>query len=279
MAVSWHWHRNRLAVGAALFAGACSNGDDYAADDGAEDLPEPMVVEVPMQPAQVDPGPGGGAGGMGEVTEPPPVVRARCATPERVSGAPTSIPEAITHLNLLPRPTSVACFLQSLKRPLELYMTSSPGSLQPSPGARSPRTFIVNGPLIMTIVPDGRARDTLELGFRTSPDRSIKTEVPFPLTEEVSAATIFEHVQQGSGTVCGGCHVGEIHTDYEAFPGGVFESNIIIPNSVYEVDLEAFRAEEPICDPQVESARCGILTALFGYGEVLQSTIWDGEYL
>jgi hypothetical protein len=43
--------------------------------------------------------------------------------------------------------------------------------------------------------------------------------------------------------------------------------------------LEEFRAEEATCDPQVESVRCGILTALFGYGEVRQSTIWDDEYL
>ncbi len=265
-------------VGATLFAAACGNGDDYSPEPEPA-MPVPVVVEV-GQREQVVPEPEVDETEMNEMGEPEVVeARPRCATPDRVSGAPTSIPEAITHLNSLPRPTTVACFLQSLKRPLEVYMTSSPGSLQPSPGARSPRTFIVNGPLIMTIVPDGTARNTLELGFRTSPERSIKTEVPFPLTGEVSAATIFEHVQQGSGTVCGACHVAEVHTEYEAFPGGVFESNIIIPNPVLEVGLEAFRAEEATCDPQIESARCGILTALFGYGEVRQSTIWDDEYL
>ena len=270
-------------AGATLFAAACSNGDDYSPGGDREVLPVPTTVVEVKRPEVVVPAPPEPEvddDELGEVAEPLPEVNAdaaRCATPDRVSGAPTSIPEAINHMNALPRPTTLRCFLQSLKRPLDLYMTSSGNSLQPSPGARSPRTFIVNGPLVMTIVPDGEAKNTLELGFRTSADRSIKTEVLFPLTADVTPATIFERVQVGAGTLCGNCHVGEVHTDYEAFPGGVFESNIIVPNPVLEVGLEEFRAEEAACDPQLESSRCGILVALFQHGEVQPSTLWADD--
>jgi hypothetical protein len=270
-------------VGAMAFAAGCSNGDDYAPGGESEMLPSnPQVVEVEPPAAVISqplPEPlveGEDAEGMDDPMEVGEGV-AGCATPDRVSGAPQSIPEALNHMNALPRPVTLACFLQSLKRPLDLYMTSSGQSLQPSPGARSPRTFIVNGPLVMSVVPDGEARNTLELGFRTTPNRSIKTEVLFPLTAEVSPATIFERVQQGTGTLCGGCHVAEVHTEYEAFPGGVFESDIIPPSPVFEVGLDEVRAEEAECDPQLESGRCGILAALFQYGEVRQATIWSEE--
>lgn len=273
----------------ALVLVACGNGDDLSSEadvftppptvdepsdgDTSGDVrpePEPLVAAPPV----MDPGTDG--------TDESPVTPAvsdgsPCALPDRVSGTPQTIEEALVLMNALPKPTTLACFLESLERPLSLYMTSSGASLQPSPGARSPRTFIVNGPLVMSIVFEGEAAATLELGYRTSAARSVKTEILFPLQREFAMINLFDRVQRGTGTQCGACHTGEIRTDHEAFPMEVFESDVIVPSSVFEVELESLRAEAASCDPEAEERRCTMLEALFGHGEVRPSEIFTGQ--
>lgn len=262
-----------LIIGAFL-AMACGNGDDPDALTEPEVFipPTPEVMET-MEEEDVVPVP---VVPPAEELDPEEVEgeTSRCVAPPRISTSPQNIPEALVLMNSLPKPTTLECFLQSLARPLSVYLTSSSQSLQPSPGARSPRTFIVNEDLVMSIVFDGEAGETLEFGFRTTQDRSIKTEILFPLEEDVTLSGLFDRVLTGSVTMCGRCHTGEIFTTHEAFPDGVYESAVIEPSSVYQVDLEALRAEEEACDPSVESNRCGMLDALFDFGEVRQSPLW-----
>ena len=187
-----------------------------------------------------------------------------------VSGAPTTISEAIILLNTLPKPVTLACFLQALDRPLTLYMTKSDDSLQPSPGARSPRTFILNGDLEMSIVFDGAARNTLEFGYRPESARSIKAEIEFPLTADVSERRLFDRVQVTERTTrCGACHVGEAKEEFPGFPLGVFASDVIMPFDMDAVTIDSMKAEAASCDPAAEEYRCGLLSALFDQGEVV----------
>jgi hypothetical protein len=173
-------------------------------------------------------------------------------------------------MNSLPKPVSLACFLQALTRPLSLYMTSSTRSLQPAPGARSPRTFIVYEPLVLSIVLDGPARIALELGYRTSPARSVKTELLFPLETDVTLDNVFDDVRAGSLTKCGNCHTAEVITSHPDLPQiDVFESDIIPPFEIYEVELDALRAERASCNFAEEPERCALLSALFDHGEVV----------
>ncbi len=273
----------------ALVLVACGNGDDLLSepnvftppptvdepsggDTGADVTPDPDPLVA--APPAMDPG----AEGTDEVPVTPAVADGSpCALPDRVSGTPQTIEEALVLMNALPKPTTLACFLESLERPLSLYMTSSGASLQPSPGARSPRTFIVNGPLVMSIVFEGEAAAALELGYRTSAARSIKTEILFPLQREVAMTNLFDRVQSGTGTMCGACHAGEIRTGHEAFPMDVFESDVIVPSSLFEVELESLRAEAASCDVAAEERRCKMLDAVFGHGEVRQSEIFTGQ--
>jgi hypothetical protein len=182
--------------------------------------------------------------------------------------------QAIELMNSLPRPTSLACFVESLDRPLSLYLTRSNLSLQPSPGPRSPRTFIIKGPLAMSVVPDGRASAELELGWRTSTARSIKTEIEFPLVANVTAARLFDRVQEGDRTKCGQCHSAETHVTHEDFPEGAFESDILMPYSTLEVSVQSLLDETAACDPTTEEARCAMLDAIYGHGDVVQSPLW-----
>jgi hypothetical protein len=177
-------------------------------------------------------------------------------------------------LNTLPKPTSLACFLEALERPLTVYMTKSNQSLQPSPGARSPRTFILRGDFEMSIVLEGEASNTLEFGFRPTPSRSIKTEIVFPVTRDVSEDTIFSRIQvTPRTTICGACHVGEEHRDFPGFPAGVFESDVFAPFDLEEVSVDSLRPEAESCDEVAEPYRCGLLAALFDHGELVQGKL------
>jgi hypothetical protein len=220
------------------------------------------VVTLPEMPA-VPPG-----------SETPPQGNTSCKPPPGVSGAPETISEAIALLSALPKPTSLACFIEALDRPLTVYMTKSFQSLQPSPGARSPRTFILRGNLEMSIVLDGSARDTLEFGFRSQPSRSIKAEVLFPRTTDVTESSLFDRVQVTPRTTkCGACHVGEAHEEFPGFPLGVFNSDVLAPFELDEVSLDALKAEGPSCDAAAEPYRCGLLSALLDHGELVQGLL------
>lgn len=220
----------------------------------------PPVLAPPAAPESEEP--------EGEVEPEPPV---GCQAPSGVSGTPRNLPEAVALLNALPRPTSLACFLEALDRPLRLYLTSSDQSLQPSPGARSPRIFVVNEPMVMSIVLEGEAATTLEIGYRTTPTRSIKTELIFPLQTQVTFANLFDGVKDGDGRVtrCSACHTSEQQFFDTELQAEVYESDLYPPFEVYEVDVASVRAENESCDPAVEPERCELLSAIFDHGDVI----------
>jgi hypothetical protein len=178
-------------------------------------------------------------------------------------------------MNALPRPTSLPCFLESLDRPLELYLTSSTLSLQPADGERSPRTFIVNGDLVMSVVTNPEFIFRLELGYRSAPNRSRKGEVLFPLTQDVTATMIENRIRVGDVSICGACHGAETRPDDAFFIDGAYESSIAVPLAPFEVDLEELKSEAALCDPSREPDRCAQLSALFDHGEVVRSAFWD----
>jgi hypothetical protein len=278
-----------LVLGSLLAAG-CGNGDDL--DPNAGDAPPVVIQPVEVTPEPIPnpgndppignpPGPGAGQGGTGSMGSggsggvdlpPQPVGDPNaCVTPLGVSGTPRSLEEAVTLMNALPKPTSLECFLQALSRPLDVYMTSSGDSLQPAGGARSPRTFIVFEPLVMSIVFDGPGRPALELGYRSTPTRSIKTEFVFPRTTDVTAANFFRGALEEEGanaTRCSACHTGEVLAPSPDFPGEVFESDIFPPYDFLEVSVEELRSEREICDAAAEPERCSLLSAFFDFGTI-----------
>jgi hypothetical protein len=239
------------------------------------------AVQLATQSANV--GQSTGAGGTSSTTgtggspavvtvRPPtgPGIASACVAPPGVSTTPATIPEALGLLNSLPKPTTIECFLQTLSRPLALYLTSSTQSLQPATGgARSPRTFVLRGALEMSIVLDGPASSTLELAYRPVPGRSIKTEILFPLAKDVTPERFFDRVViGGNATECGNCHVAETQEAFDGFPEGVFVSDVIPPYAIFEVSLDSLRNERATCDEQAEPQRCSLLSALLDFGDV-----------
>jgi len=203
---------------------------------------------------------------------------APCSPPAGVSGSPHTFQAAVALLNALPKPTTLPCFLESLERPLQLYLTRSELSLQPADGADRPRTFIVLDELVLSVVTNPRFISRLELGYRTAPGRSVKGEIAFPLTRDVTAADITERIRVGENvSICGGCHGAETRPSDPFFSDGAFESAIAVPLSPYEVELQDLRAESAACDRAQDPERCAQLSALFDHGEVWRSPLWDGR--
>lgn len=276
-----------LVLGSLLAVG-CGNGDDL--DPSAGDVPPVMIAPVEVTPERITDnrppavgnppvtnGQGGGAsvGSGGSTAIEGPAQPAGdpnvCVTPLGVSGTPSTLEQAIILMNSLPKPASLECFLQALSRPLNVYLTSSGDSLQPSPGARSPRTFIIFEPLVMSIVFDGPGRPALELGYRSTPTRSIKTEFVFPLMTDVTATNFFDRAMDANdanSTRCSACHTGEVQAASPEFPGEVFESDIFPPYDFLEVSVEALRNERETCDPSEEPERCSMLSAFFDFGTI-----------
>jgi hypothetical protein len=185
--------------------------------------------------------------------------------------SPQSIAGAVAWINALPKPLSLPCFLETLPRPLELYASESIFSAQPAVGSRSPRMFVFADALIMTIVADGVGSHLLEFGERRFDVKSLKGEIPFPVTAELTPAAPFEHlIIDDRFTSCALCHAEE-EPDPDTSFTRAFLSRALRPVPAERVSLEELRAEAIDCDGGAEPERCAMLVALFGQGNVLDA--------
>lgn len=191
---------------------------------------------------------------------------APCAPASGTTGAPSSIAETVDLVNGLPKPVSLPCFLEALERPLRLVATRSFFSAQPAVGSRSPRIFLFMEGIIHSIVPEGSARNLLEMGEATSPGSSIKAELEFPITENITLATAFERLPMNDITTCGVCHNG--HVPVWGIEGAV-ESEVLRPADRELVALAELQEEARRCDGELEPERCAMLGALFQHGDVI----------
>jgi cytochrome c553 len=188
-----------------------------------------------------------------------------------VSGSPRTIAEAIALLNALPKPTSVACFVESLDRPLFAYATSSTISAQPALSFRSPRIFLRENQLLLSVVIEGPYSWLVEFSELIENDtRSIKGELLFPLAAAVAAAAPYDRIRYAQGTVCGTCHGSEERAPSVDFTEA-FSSTAFRPNLTFRVSLDSLVHEQQICDPSVEPERCQLLSAIFAGGPVSEA--------
>ncbi len=194
----------------------------------------------------------------------------RCKPAAGTTGSPSTIAEAVALANGLPFPLTPQCFVEALDRPLQIEATSSRNSVQPAVGARSPRVLISSGDaLVIAVTVEGHGSDLVEFGQLTSPRRSIKGELAFPLEAPVDPAAAFEQVRNRDYpniTRCFVCHDRE--EDVPSTPGGR-DSLIVRPRANSLVPVESLTEEMLKCDPAVEPERCAWLTAIAGYGPLV----------
>ena len=191
-----------------------------------------------------------------------------CRAPAGVSNSPHTIDETVTLINALPKPLSLACFLESLARPLQISATFSLFSAQPAQGTRSPRIFLFQDPTLLSIVPAGDGAPLLEFGEQRPEFRSLKAEIVFPVATRLERSAPFDHLLfSPTLTTCGGCHAGELQ-ESEIFGVRTFVSQALRPRPQELVSAASLRHELEICDSALEPQRCALLDALFGWGEV-----------
>lgn len=215
------------------------------------------------------------AAGASEPVAPPapvnPLGRERCRAPAGTSSSPRTVEASVALLNALPKPTTVACFVESLQRPLAVFVSNSQFSAQPALSNESPRVFIKIGELWLSVVVDGESSYLIEFGELTteSQPRSRKGELKLPLTAPIAPSAPFDRVRYGTGTVCGFCHGGE-RQEPDVAALGAFASEALRPRPETRVTLDALRRERALCSWQAEPHRCELLSAIFDGGLVTE---------
>lgn len=200
----------------------------------------------------------------GEVADEPAL--RTCIAPPGL-GRPETIEAAVALINALPKPTTIACYVESLDRPLGVAVTTSPASAQPAVGAASPRFFITSGNLVTTVVGDGQGRDLLEFGLDVGDRLSIKAELLFPVEAPLEEAAPYARVNFGSSTGCAVCHAREERRG-EIDGIGIYASEVLQypPDLAVSVSFAKQLAKD--CDAEATPQRCDLQTALFAHGSV-----------
>lgn len=231
------WHPRALVIGAiaaALSSAHCGN----AGQDSSGQIPEDLAI---------------------------------CHPPASVGGAPQTIEDVTKLINALAAEhdgkVELPCFVASLDRPLGAAASSGFVSAQPAKGSRSPRMFLWSGALVMSVVPEGIGANLLELGFQTTPTRSIKAEIAFPVTAPLSPSSPYDRVLDQPLTKCAACHADEEPATSVTW-AQAFESDVLRPADFDEVDLGNLAEESKSCDPAVEPQRCALLGAVFDQGGI-----------
>ena len=195
--------------------------------------------------------------------------------PAGFTGSPRTTEEAVVRLNALPKPTSVACFVETLTRPLAIYATNSPFSAQPAFSNKSPRVFIKLAQLWVSVVIEGDSSYLLEFGYRPPEAEltSIKGELKFPLNDAVTLSAPYDRIRTGANTACGACHYNEVRSiDFTQ----AFASTAFLPRPDSHIDLSSLAVENATCNWSETPHRCEMLSAIFDDGPVVEAAFPDG---
>lgn len=177
---------------------------------------------------------------------------------------PTTIDQVTQLINALPKPLTLPCFIENLPAPLKVYAISSTFSAQPAVGPDSPRIFIINGNLVLSVVPAGSGRNLLEYGQIINSLESVKGELEFPINANIPGSEPYEQIRNTSGTTCALCHTAE--RPVTGFAGNAFASGITRPDPFARQTSTRMRSVASTCDKASDPYRCAILNAVFVKG-------------
>lgn len=183
-------------------------------------------------------------------------------------GAVSTVFESVERLNALPEPVTPACFVASLPRPIDAVATISVVSAQPAAGRDSPRVFLLLPGLVVSVVPDGDGATLLEFAEWTTPLRTLKGEVKFPLQRPLALDAPLTRVHSNLGvTTCGLCHRNEV--PHDSIDGG-FVSDAFRPDPGTLVPIAELAQRHAECPAGESTPRCEVLHALFDFGALKQ---------
>lgn len=199
-----------------------------------------------------------------------PNARELCQRPKAVTSDPKSIEDVIELLNKMPKPVTVACFLDVLERPLYVSATANPISGQPATSAQSPRIFLMVGTtLIISVVPSGTGGGIIEFGYKTDSAHSIKGELKFPVLETLADDAAYTSIldPMSEGTFCRICHFPEVPSA-TGFSPHAYTSKIVPPIDAYDVPLKTLKAVNELCKTEKKD-ECEVIQSIFAQDEVI----------
>lgn len=177
-----------------------------------------------------------------------------------------SIADVVAQLNVLPT-DSVPCLVASLPRPFGVLASASTLSAQPAESDASPRIFVMEPQVVLTVVPEGAGASSVELGQWVTSTRTLKAELKLPATRPLEDSAPHSRIIFGDNqTVCSQCHRNEERTRQGAV---TFVSDALRPAPDKDVSINALRAEHEACVQNNDtSSRCDLYHAIFDFGEV-----------
>ncbi len=184
--------------------------------------------------------------------------------------SPETVVDAIEVINSLPEPT-IPCFVANLARPLRVVVSRSQLSAQPAFDDANPRIFLLRDGMAMTVVPEGMGQHLLEFGEWTTPTRTIKAELPFPVTLPVAANAAFERVLlddqsiTGVDSACSVCHHAE-QLEMEVDGVNAYSTSAYRPSDKLVSELSTVEVERALCPDDDRSERCDLLRAVVDFG-------------
>ena len=186
---------------------------------------------------------------------------------------PNSISAVVDLINALPKPLTIDCFLKSLKKPLKVMAVNNAFSAQPAVGNESPRIFIVNTKLSISVAPAGIGRYLVEMSEPTSLTKSFKAELEFPILQKIDTYEVINRIkdQLSGDSKCILCHRNEEKKMYPPDVGYAFNSETVRPNEYQRVFSYYLRNQAYMCDSTNDKYRCDILKAIFMTGEAQDS--------
>lgn len=223
-------------------------------------LPLVMICSLTMSCGEADDG-----AEIGEPESPWPLPRA-CVPPPGM-GSPATIEEVVALVNALPKPTSLACVLESLDRPLAIYASTSAASAQPASGTHNPRIFLFRGDLTLSVVLGSEGPETLEFAYAIGERLSIKAELEFPVDELLEPSAPYDQIAVAGGTTCGLCHGSEAPAASVDF-AVAWASDVFQDEPEQSLSLSFLRQLALDCDHEAQPERCEMLDAIYGHGEL-----------
>jgi hypothetical protein len=170
----------------------------------------------------------------------------------------------MTLINALPKPLSIACFIESLEHPLKIQASSSQLSSQPAINAESPRIFIYFGNLTLTIVASDNSDTTIEFGERSAYQMAIRGEIAFPVLNALPTSDAYTTIRNAGGTRCAFCHDSERAVADDATHQQAYASEVIPLPAVSNVSIASVIHSAETCDPGKSPRRCATLSAVVG---------------
>ena len=182
---------------------------------------------------------------------------------------PTSTAKVVELINQLEKPVTIPCLISFLPKPLKIYAVDNKASAQPSAGPQSPRIFIFNQNLILSVVPEGSGKDAVELSDVVGIYRSVKAEIGFPVMGDILTSEPYDRVLSTSGgSSCRGCHNNEVKNSSITY-ATAYTTDLILPDPKKQIFQKDLYQNAISC--KTADDRCNMLREIFINGAAVDS--------